>query len=1098
MANSKDPPASPMKQSRISTFFSQSPTSQAKTARRHSPVPDERPSKRQKTIQKPLFRQDSPQLDSDSELHGNQQHSVATERWRHRRSQSPESHPLQLSPAEQASRDNLRAVLSKKLVIENNVSRRRDLDIQQDFEPSDEDETDDEEQRSVASDGDSDSQFKALQEMFSQPSKSKLKGKAASGKKSVKPRGKTVEIGPSGKRYTPLELQVRQLKDKYEGVLLMFEVGYKYMFYDNDARIAAKELGIVCFVKRNFETASIPTHRGDIHLKKLLSQGHKVGIIAQTETAALKKVGENRNAPFTRELAHLYTATTFVDEMDSVDASGASAPLLMCVVEEPKGGMGVDEKVIVGMIVVCPNTGDVTWDEFEDGHMRTELETRMVHTKPAELLLSGQKLSKPTERMLGYFVTHANGDHKIRMERYKDPMTYSDAFEYVSAFYTRKTTSSKASESFKSGELMAAVTDFPKQVVIALAQCIRHLEAFDIADSLLATKFFSAFITTNHMLLNGNTLTNLEIYRNETDFTTRGSLMWILDRTTTKFGSRLLRSWVGRPLVNKLALQERTDTVEEIVASPSMKLVQLRSALRGLPDLAKGLSRIQYGKCTPKELSVLLPAFNKVAIIFPAMDNVSDVGFKSPILNDIIATLPRLREPVQELISMIVLKRAAEGDKTLMWSDSEKYPALAEADMGIQAVEMDLADELKSIRRVLKKPALQWSSSRGDEYLVEIPKAESSRVPATWHLISSTSRFRRYHSPVVKAKVQERAQFKEMLEAAANDAFKSFLNEISQNHYALLRDAVNKLAIADCLMSLALVAMKGDYVKPEFTDEVDTLEIIDGRHPGGEELKSEPFVPNSVTMGQGGQRSKIITGPNMGGKSSSVKMIALIAIMAQIGSYVPAKAVKLSMMDSILTRMGASDELARGRSTFMVEMSETSDILSQATSKSLVILDELGRGTSTFDGMAIAQAAMHHLVQVKKCKTLFITHYPLVATELERRFPQEVQNLHMGFREESRINGIREISFLYRLTEGLATESFGIECGRLAGIPEEVLQASAVQAAKMRRQVEERHRRNKTRKAALLLQRCLQAPCSDTLDNLRDAMDSLSTTQTNI
>lgn len=143
-----------------------------------------------------------------------------------------------------------------------------------------------------------------------------------------------------------------------------------------------------------------------------------------------------------------------------------------------------------------------------------------------------------------------------------------------------------------------------------------------------------------------------------------------------------------------------------------------------------------------------------------------------------------------------------------------------------------------------------------------------------------------------------------MLEAAANDAFKSFLNEIAQNHYALLRDAVNKLAIADCLMSLALVAMKGDYVKPEFTDELDTLEIIDGRHPGGEELKSEPFVPNTVTMGHGGQRSKIITGPNMGGKSSSVKMIALIAIMAQIGSYVPAKAVKLSMIDSILTRMG--------------------------------------------------------------------------------------------------------------------------------------------------------------------------------------------------
>lgn len=207
MANSKDPPASPMKQSRISTFFSQSPTSQARTARRHSPVPHERPSKRQKTIQKPLFREDSPQLDSDPELHGNQQHSVATERWRHRRSQSPDSHPFELSSAEQVSRDNLRAVLSKKLSIENNVCRRRDVDIQQDPDVSDEDETDDEEQRSVASDGDSDSQFKALQEMFSQSSKSKTKAKA-SGKKAVKPRGKTGEIGPSGKRYTPLELQV--------------------------------------------------------------------------------------------------------------------------------------------------------------------------------------------------------------------------------------------------------------------------------------------------------------------------------------------------------------------------------------------------------------------------------------------------------------------------------------------------------------------------------------------------------------------------------------------------------------------------------------------------------------------------------------------------------------------------------------------------------------------------------------------------------------------------------------------------------------------------------------------------------------------------
>lgn len=257
MVKAKDPPASPMKQPMISSFFSQSPTSQAKTYKRHSPPPDERPSKRQKTIQKPLFLQGSSEPDLDLDLRENQTHSAATERWSYHRSQSPDNNPLELSPEEQAARDNLRAMLSKTLVIENSVSRTRDGDVQKDPDAEEEDETDEEEHRSVVSDGDSDSQFKALQEMFSHSSKGKGKGKATSGKQAVKARGKTVEIGPSGKRYTPLELQVgigsysrspfeltlsfpkvRQLKDKHEGVLLMFEVGYTYMFYGNDARVS--------------------------------------------------------------------------------------------------------------------------------------------------------------------------------------------------------------------------------------------------------------------------------------------------------------------------------------------------------------------------------------------------------------------------------------------------------------------------------------------------------------------------------------------------------------------------------------------------------------------------------------------------------------------------------------------------------------------------------------------------------------------------------------------------------------------------------------------------------------------------------------------
>ncbi|KAI0260994.1 DNA mismatch repair protein MSH3 [Gloeopeniophorella convolvens] len=985
--------------------------------------------------------------------------------WRYEPSQSPERRPV--DPEVQKRREQFAKRLLVKETSSVDVGRKTD----------DEDTPHSRGDDAGSSGDESDDKFKQLQKLFTQKTDPKKKGKAKAAP--AKRSKKQVEIGPSGEPYTALELQVKRLKEKHEGVLLMIEVGYKYKFFGEDAKVAAKELGIVAYPDRNFTVASIPVHRRDIHLRKLLSRGHKVGIVGQTETAALKKAGDNRNAPFERELTHLYTAVTYVDDLDSADDIDANdTPWLMCLVEQLRGGMGADERVSFGMIVICPSTGDVVWDEFEDGHMRTELETRMVHCKPSELLLAEQSLTKPTERMLKHFAGSATTEHSIRIERYKTRMSYTDAFDFVSDFYTRKTNSGKASAS----KLMAEVTDFPKQVTIALAQCIEYLSAFRIADALLATNFFAKFTTRAHMLLNGNTLTNLEIYQNDTNFTKKGSLMWILDKTTTKFGSRLLHNWVGRPLVDMNVLQERIDAVEEIISTSSQHLHSLRPVLKGLPDLSKGLCRIQYGKCTPKELSVLLSAFNRISMAFPRFQSPAAVGFKSPLLNGIVYTLPLLREPIQELIDTIVLKKAAVGNKAGMWSDPERYPEIADADGAAALVAKELDDQLKIIRGQLKKPALQWTTVLGDEYLIEISRSEDmSKIPHTWLMHSSSSaqyeESAQYYTPIVKEKLALRDQFLETRDAAANKAFLSFLNDIAQTHYALLRDAVHKLATADCLLSLALVALRNNYVKPQFVargaeGEEDVLEIVDGRHPMVEALRADPFVPNSVALGGGEPRSKVITGPNMGGKSSAVRMIALIAIMAQIGSYVPAVAARLSMLDGVLTRMGASDELARGRSTFMVEMSETSDILLHATSRSLVILDELGRGTSTFDGMAIAHAVLHHLVTTTRAKTLFITHYPHVAAELAARLPDDIENLHMGFAEETRINGTRDITFLYRLEHGLAAESFGIECARLAGIPEDVLEPAVEHAERMRKLVEERARQSRARKALKLLATC--------------------------
>ncbi|EGN95451.1 hypothetical protein SERLA73DRAFT_59941 [Serpula lacrymans var. lacrymans S7.3] len=809
---------------------------------------------------------------SDPSTSGN--NSSSAEQWRFDPSQLSAPH-LKGSPesrkAEEISKIKRREEFKRVLLGENNVfiAGRGRNDDRETIEVGEDGEKGEDEQPQELSGDESDRAFKKLNEMFShKSSKGKSKRKMATG---TKEKAMEEEIGPGGQPYTPSEKQVLQFIRDNPGTMLMVETGYKYYFYEDSAKSY-----------------------------RLLSQGHKVGIIEQVETAALKKVSENRNTLFQRKLTHLYTATTYVDEMDSVDdLDKHTSPSLLCLVEHSKDDTRSND-VSIGMISISPRTGDVVWDEFNDTYMRIDLETRLVHTRPAELLLPHEGLSKFTEKLLTHY-TDSTENSKPRLERFNDTLTYTEAFDFVSGFYADKSKgrSGNVDPAHDIEKLLASVTDFPQQVVIVLAHAIKYLSAFSIADAFLGIRFFMRFTNRTHMLLNGNTLVNLEIYRNETDFTTKGSLMWILDRTTTKFGARLLKSWVGRPLVHKEILEERMDAVEEIISSSSERLVALKQVLKKLPDLSKGLCRIQYGKCTPQELATLLLAFKKVATVFEGCKDSADGGFRAKLLKELVISLPKLKQPVMDLLGSISLQKAFDGRKDTLWSDPDKYPALDDMAMAIQAVEADLKEELKS-------------------------------------------------------SIDERARYMESLQAEAIKAFESFLNDIVQDHYTVIRDAVNKLAIADCLLSFAQVALQDGYVRPQFTDE-DKLEIIEGRHPMVEALRSDPFVPNSIDMGGDEPSSKIITGPNMGGKSSAVRMVALISIMAQIGSYVPAKSARLGLLDSILTRMGASDELDRGRSTFMVEMAGTSDILQAATSRSLVILDELGRGTSTVDGVGFPE-----------------------------------------------------------------------------------------------------------------------------------------------
>ena len=441
---------------------------------------------------------------------------------------------------------------------------------------------------------------------------------------------KKVNAKKSASKLTPMEKQFLDIKRKHMDTLMIMEVGYKYKFWGEDARIAAKELSIVCIPGKfrfdehpseahldRFASASIPTHRLHVHVKRLVGAGHKVGIIRQLETAALKAAGDNRNAPFVRKLTNLYTKGTYIDSVEGLEApteeSTGGAPstgYLVCITESNAKGWGTDEKVHVGLVAVQPATGDVIHDDFEDGFMRSEIETRLLHIAPCEILIVGD-LSKATDKLVQHLSgSKANvfGD-KVRLERVGKPKTIAaQAYSHVSNFYAEKMKASSAEQDEKSSKVLDNVLKLAEGVTICLSAMITHLTDYGLQHIFDLTKYFQSFSARSHMLLNGTSLTSLEIYQNQTDHTGKGSLFWTLDRTKTRFGQRLLRKWVGRPLLRKAELEERIAAVEELNNDQRTARVDrvkhLLSQIRS--DLEKSLIRIYYGKVCNSVSNVLV------------------------------------------------------------------------------------------------------------------------------------------------------------------------------------------------------------------------------------------------------------------------------------------------------------------------------------------------------------------------------------------------------------------------------------------------------------------------------------------------------------
>lgn len=803
----------------------------------------------------------------------------------------------------------------------------------------------------------------------------------------------------------------------------------------------------------------------------------------QLETAALKKAGDNRNAPFVRKLTNIYTKGTYIDETGELDqpAEGTGAPAggyLLCLTESPAKGSGTDEKVDVGIIAVQPATGDIIYDDFEDGFMRREIETRLLHISPCELLIVGE-LSKATDKLVQHLAgssTNVFGD-RSRVERVPKSRTMAaEAASHVTQFYAGKTKNSDE----RSAALLDKVLNLPEPVAICLSAMITHLTEYGLEHIFDLTKYFQSFSTRQHMLINGTTLESLEVYRNATDQSEKGSLLWALDKTRTRPGRRLLRKWIGRPLLDRERLEERVAAVEELVNNQStIKVDKLGGVLTSIKaDLERNLIRIYYGKCSRPELLSTLQTLQKISYEFSRARTPADTGFESRLIGEAICSLPGVGDIVSAYLDRINAEAARKDDKYTFFRDDEETEDITNHKLGIAAVEADLdAHRKDAAAKLSKKSPVTYVTVSGIEYLIEVPNTDLKHVPASWAKISGTKKLSRFHTPEVMRLINERDQHKEALAAACDTAFTDLLKSIAAE-YQPLRDAVASLATLDCLLSLAQVAALPGYSKPTFLPSctAPTISITDGRHPIAEHTLPDGYIPFTTSLASPSPLAQLITGPNMGGKSSYVRAVALLVLLAQIGSFVPATAMTLTLTDAIYTRMGARDNLFAGESTFMVEVSETAAILRGATPRSLVVLDELGRGTSTHDGAAIAHAVLEHVVRETRCLTLFITHYQSLARVAQGLGGGRVRCVHMRFEatsprgkqgdgeggggddeeEEEEGRGDEEITFLYEVADGVAHRSYGLNVARLARIPRRVLDVAARKSREMEEGVKAR------------------------------------------
>lgn len=873
---------------------------------------------------------------------------------------------------------------------------------------------------------------------------------------------------PTRTKLTPLENQFIDLKRANMDKVLAVQVGYKFKFYGHDAVVASQLLNIM-LIRGNldldektfdrFAYCSIPDNRLHIHLQRLLNAGLKVGVVKQTETAAIKQVeSSNKLGLFERKVTGVYTRATYMgDELltgdptinrsHNIDNSSENTTYILCVNESHAKNTSI--------LAVQPLTGDIVYDEFQDTPTRDELDTRLLYLKPSEVVVvgNGEKVSVETSKTLRLSNSAVTITYKKARKQSEVAADLTDFFAAID-------------EDNRSAHLADHYMRlYSPELQCCISELVSYLSEFKLSNVFTIPSNFSS-LTDSHkyMLLPGTTLKALDVFEvQEEPGSRKGTLLWLLDHAHTKKGSRLMRKWISRPLVNKQEIEERLAAVETLKMGNFVHVVDalrqaiVKSGKSGI-DLDKLLIKAHYsatylsGKISRKEMFLMLKNFLDVLDVSRSFGTKGIEEFRvsnsSKLILHILHNLHELSEDpvVTDLLDMINASAALNdtnlNDQRIQFFNlrNEKFDSVAAELEQIALVESNLDIELEEIRGFLKRPQLQFVTNLKDTHLIEVRNGKAvDSLPSDWLKISGTKSVSRFRTPKVSSLHKQLQYHNDMVLKASDECFNNFLKEVD-SHYEYFHKIVANMANFDCLLALSSAAENG-YVRPNLLDE-QLIHLKLASHPILAKTSNGNYVPNDVDISYDKDRVLIITGPNMGGKSSYVKQIALLAIMTQIGCLLPCSSATMGIFDSIFIRMGASDNILKGKSTFMVEMLEASNVVKNYTPKSLIILDEIGRGTGTSDGIALAYSILRYIIEdPKKPLTLFITHYPSlhVLEELEG-----VRNFHMAFIEKTNSEGNKnewpEVIFLYKLVSGVVSNLYGLNVAKLAGIDQKIIE----------------------------------------------------------